>query len=360
MTDIDTEVQTIPEEIVEEDQDLRGDTTSADHSYKSAKERRAEAYAALNQFRWEMCECPYGPQFSQAAYARAVGVAASTINRGVAAWQDVVDRDSVRDAQICNYGSVSHHVPDAAPAEGSGPTDEQVEKHAEGAKKATASELRVLAIDELAVRFGVAFDTMKSRTELIKDALARLGEYDVEGLSIEQVRPTLASIALQIHQEHKLREAHERSAQRWMASNLGIDVGQIQAAKVRQMVDRIERTAERKQISYEEAEVEVRQWDFARSEAERINNEIARKARLAVLDLKKAAAGMRLAAIDLGKALQRIDADSIPITDDEMELVRDDVEDAFRVLQQARAAVGGKSGIDWDKALEQLTQGDAA
>jgi len=352
--------QEIDQEIVEEDHDRRGDINSADRSFKSAKERRAEAYASLNQFRWEMCECPYGPQFSHRAYAKAVGVVHSTIDKGVASWQTVVDREMATGEPFCDYGSIPHHVPDASPAKGSGPTEDQVGQHAEATKKASASELRGLAIEELATRFGVAFDTMKSNTPLIKDALSRLNEYDIEGLAVEAVRPTMATIVLEIYQEHKLRAARESSIQRWMAANRGVETKDIKPADVTSMYTRIERVMKRKDLEWAEAEAEVRLSDQQDAEAQRITNELARAARMAILDLRKSGADLKHASMEMVKAVRKIEADQIPLTTDERDLSLIDLDAAQAAIHLARAALTGNSGTDWDAALASLTEGGNA
>src|SRR5262245_59432795 len=104
MTDTET-TPLIDEEVVDRDRELARSAKYARDDAAEARRHSGETIAALNQFRWEMTECPLGPSYSQEAYAQAVGQKQQTISKGVVAWRTVLDAsDSTTEASDrCAY-----------------------------------------------------------------------------------------------------------------------------------------------------------------------------------------------------------------------------------------------------------------
>ena len=360
MTDIDTADQDLGEEVhqevIEHDQELQGDVSDAKRSLSGAKRRSSEAIAELNQWRWEMTVCPLGPRYSALAYSKAVGQSHTTITRGAAAWEAA--SDSVHDAQKCSLGNEPHDARQIPPPL----TDDQIDEHDKARRRVDNKEVKAIMIERLAAHFGTVPTTVEvNHRERVNDALVRLrSEIDLSETTIEEVTAAADKIAGQIRYEVQLRESHEREVKRWMATNRAVSSNDVKMSDVRKMVDRIERTMERKELSWSEAETEVREWDFKAREADRIENEMLKRARHAVLQLQKASVDMRLAAIALGKALQSIETDEIAIGDDEMGLIKLNIEDSWAIVRQAKAAVTGSSNVDWDSALRKLNKEEGA
>ena len=363
MTDTDItepDQEVIDQEIVDIDQGLTDDARDAKLSAKRASQRSGEAIAELNQWRWEMTVCPYGPNYTVRGYAAAVGQSKSTIQRGAAAWQAALDSDSSHagtDHSGCSLGGEPHHAQKPPPL-----TDKQVSTHDKERRILELGQEKAIMVERLAAHFGgVPITQEVNHRERVNDALVRLrAEVDLTEATVEEVTAAADKIAQQIHWEVKLRESHEREVKRWMATNRGVDTSDIKMSDVRKMVDRIERAMERKEMPWADAETETRDWDFKAREADRIQNELLRKARHAVLQLQKASVEMRLAAMKLGEAMRTIENDNIPIGDDEMGLIKLNIEDSWAIVRQAKAAVGGSSNVDWDKELRKLNKEGAA
>jgi hypothetical protein len=189
---------------------------------------------------------------------------------------------------------------------------------------------------------------------LVNDGVARLNaEHDLKTMSPEQIARAADEIAGEMRQEAKLREARERAVQKWMTKNRSAETAPPMG-EVRKMVDRIERRMESREWTWEQAEADARKWDYARCEVERSTNEFQKKARIAVLELMQASAQIHSAAIKLGRALQRIDTDEIPVAAEEMEMIQLQIANAAGIIRQAQAAVSGSSGTDWDAALASM------
>ena len=217
-------------------------------------------------------------------------------------------------------------------------------------------------IERLAAHFGVVPTTVEvNHRERVNDALVRLrAEVDLTEATVDEVTAAADKIAQQIRWEVQLRESHEREAKRWMATNRAVETSEVKMSDVRKMVDRIERTMERKQLSWAEAETEVREWDFKAREADRIENEMLKAARKAVLELQQASIDICIAAERYGKAMKKIEDDEIPIRPEEWGLIKLNIDNAWAFMRQARTATGGSSGVDWDSALRKLNKEEGA
>ena len=120
---------------------------------------------------------------------------------------------------------------------------------------------------------------------------------------------------------------------------------------VRKMVDRIERAHGDAEWAWDQLRPTYASGTTPAARSSGPTNEFTKKARLAVLELMQAAAGIHSAAIKLGRAMQKIETDEIPIADEEMEMVQLQIASAAEHRRQAQAAVSGSSGTDWDAAL---------
>ena len=350
------------QDIIDEDHGYAGDVKRADGTLKAAKQKRADALAELNQFRWEMTVCEFGPQFSQREYADAVGQSQMTIQRGVTAWQATLDADkSNQNGSVCCYGAEPHHLPDVEVVpDKTAPTEEQSAKHAEERRIADNGEIKAAAIVFIAAHFQVAENTVERHYRpLLKEAIARLNaDHVVSDLTIEEVNPLLNEIARVLRAEDKLRQRREGEVKRWMADNRGVSVNEITAKDVQSKMDRIESVVAKKEISWDDAAIEVRAWDEKTSAAAKMKNQIAAAARQAILDLMLASSEVKGAAMRVTKAVQAIEDSEIVITDDERDMSVDDLNQAEAAIHLARAALTGDSGTDWDAAMAALNGGD--
>ena len=343
-------VEEVAEEAVEHDQELTEDVRDAKRRAGDAKRRSSEAIAVLNQWRWEMTRCPLGPRYSQEAYAAAVGQTHRTIGRGADAWEAEAS-DSGRDAQVCSLGTEPHDQQVPPPL-----TDDQVDRHDKARRRLDAGKVKAIVIEQLARYWGVVPTTIEvNKRALVNEAVNRLNtENDVPSMTETEVTEAADRLARQMRLEFQQREARTKAVQKWMTKNRARDA-EVPITDARKMVVRIERRMESREWSWAQAERDLRDWDWAHCEAERISNELERAARIAVLELRSAAAAVKLAAIRVGQAMRTIEADEIPMSSDELELVEADLADADAIVRQARAAVGGSSGTDWDAALAELT-----
>lgn len=353
----------VDEAVVRHDHDLTRSHQQYKRKSEEARRRTGEVIAALNQWRWEMTTCPFGPRYTQESYAGAVGQNHRTIGRGAEAWQAHLDTeaasDSGRHAQNrsgCSFGGEPHHPREVPPPL----TDAQVKSHGKAQRRLTAGEVKALLIERLAAHWHVVATTIEvNYRALVNDAKARFhAEHDVESMTPEQVAAAVDALTSAMHQEFKQHEVRERNVQRWMTANRAAE-HVVPLADVRKMVAYIERRMEKRDCSWEQAEVEARDWDYRRAEADRMKNELERAARLAVLELQGAVASIELDARRLGRAMQRIEDDQIPLSGDESILVKESLTRAEFVVQQALAAVGGDTKVDWDAALESLMDGES-
>jgi len=338
---IDVQVEVDPD-VIAEDQYRASDVSRADGTLKSAKEYKADAYAALNQFRWEMCGCEHGPGYPVEVYAKAVGRAVRTIEKSVATWAAL--------SPTCSYED-GEHLGMPTP-----PTPQQVEDHEQQKHVADVGELKAAAIELLATHFKLGTGTIKqNHRPLIDMALARLrDEHPTDDLSIQEATVLLNGIAFVLSNEAKLAQRRERSVQAWMAENRCVDIPTVKLTLVRSMMERITSRMEKYGIAWEDAEEEQRVWDAKRSEAERNINEMARKAQMAILDLQQALASVKLASIAVVTAVRRVEDDGIDLDDDIREIAADDIDHAWAALSLAKAALTGNSGTNWDNELQKL------
>lgn len=347
----DSEAVEVAEEVVEHDRDLADDVRYTRREAQDAKARSGEAIATLNQWRWEMTVCPLGPRYSQEVYAKRVGVSQQTIMRGANAWQATLDgSDSIHDGSICSFGDQPHDQPLLKPL-----TDAQVKAHGKARLRLDAGEIKAIIIERLAAHWKVEAVTMeRNYRALVNEAMARFNaENDPDDMTPQQITSAADDLAHTMRLEFQLREKREKDVQRWMTSNRASEVP-VPIGEARKMVDRIERQMEKNDWNWATAERDARDWDWRRCEAERLNNELARKSRMAVLDLLQASAQMKLAAIRLATAMQQIANDAIPLTDEENEVVQADLTDIEMVVRQAKATMTGKSGVNWDAAMAKL------
>jgi hypothetical protein len=347
----------IAEEVVEHDHDLANDVRRAKRDAQDAKERSGEAVATLNQWRWEMTRCPLGPMYSQRGYAEAVKQGHVTIQNGAAAWQAHLDAsESVDDRPKCSFGDQPHDQP-LPPL-----TTEQVQSHDKARRRLDAGEVKAIIIERLAA-YAVPKPVVPTTIEvnyraMVNEALTRFNaENDPDSMTPDQIISAADALARTMWQEFKLRKSREGDVQRWMTRNRAAD-SPVSIAEARKMVDRIERQMEKNGWNWATAERDAKDWDYRRCEAERLNNELARKARVAVLDLMQSSAQMKLAAIRLATAMQQIANDNIPLSEEENEVVQADLADIEMVVRQAKATVTGKSGVNWDAAMTKLVAED--
>ena len=353
MTDTDTATIAISEEIVGEDHDLTDEAKYADSGYKAAKENRAEAYAALNRFRWEMTECEHGPQFSQHEYAKAVGAGQSTISRAAAAWRIVMDKNP--DEPSCAFGGEPHH---GRPTES--PTADQTASHEKAKHVASVGEMKTIAIEIMAELFGTKTTTFERfyRAE-VKEVMARLTESllaesrEVADLTEEDARAIVEPIARAVHAEHKLAIRRAGDVKRWMAANRGVEESDITKKDLNEMMFRIEEMV-KYEGTWNKAAAKVKASDRKMMEAERVKNELARAARIAVVDLMDAILKTKAAAKMVVKAIKRIDTDEIPMSDDERTVILSDLIEADAEIHMARTLLGDEAETDWDAAAAAL------
>jgi hypothetical protein len=361
------EVEPVDPEVIEHDAELHDDVRNFKRRATEAAARSGEAISALNQWRWEMTVCPFGPRYSQQVYADAVGQSDSTIDRGARSWQAHLDslpsespRDGVIHSSGCSLGGEPHNAREVPPPL----TDAEVQSAERARRRVDATRLRAIIIEALARHWtvnnrSVVFTTIEvNYRALVNEALTRFNAgHDASSMTEAQVVMAADALALAMHLEHQLREMRTAAVGRWMKVNRASETN-VPIADVRRMVDRIERRMESREWTWEQSEADARDWDWRRCEVERENNEMVKRARLAVLDLRQAAAQVKAGAVKLGRAMQRIQTDDVPISADELTLVEQDLADAEGLVAQCRAAVRpGSSGIDWDEALAGLTGG---
>jgi hypothetical protein len=346
LTDTDTAVA-ISEEIVDEDNDLNDEARYADSGYKAAKESRAEAYASLNRFRWEMTECELGPRFSQRDYAKAVGVSNATISRAAAAWRIVMEKNP--DEPTCAFGGEPHH---GRPAEK--PTEGQTDSHEQAKHTVSVGEVKTIIIQILAELFGVATVTVERayRPE-VKEVETRFHTARTGDLNEEDARAAIEPIARAVHADHKLAIRRAGEVKRWMSANRGVEESDITKKDLTEMMFRIE-----EMVKYEgtwaKAAAKVKASDRKMMEAERVKNELARAARIAVLDLLEAVVKVKAAAKSVVTAIKRIDTDEIPMSDDERTVILSDLIEADAEIHMARTLLGDEAETDWDAAAAAL------
>ena len=350
----------IAEEVVEHDHDLAKDANTAKRRARDAKERSGEAIATLNQWRWEMTVCEFGPRYSGRVYAEAVGQHHSTVIDGAAAWQAHLDASNSSGGPTnhsgCSFGDEPHHPREIPPPL----TTAQVQSHGKAQRRLNAGEVKAILIERLAAHWNMVPTTVQvNYRSLVNEAVARFrSEHDPDSMDEGQITTAADTLARQMRLEWQQRDAKEKVIQKWMTKNRATDQP-VPMNEVRKMYDHIERRMASRNWTWEQAEADARDWDFGCREADRFHNEMERKARIAVLELRGSAARIKSAAIKLGLAMKAIEADSIPLTDDERTLVTEDIADALGIVQQAAAAVGGESGTDWDAALEALIGGQS-
>jgi hypothetical protein len=356
-----TSVEAVPIQVRREDARLDARVTRTGRESLVAR-------AELHQFRWEMTVCEHGPQFSHEAYAGAINKARSTVTGSVLAWEKAAQKsnDSVggpTNALRCRYAGMAHPgiVVSADASAGVKPTETEAEDTQREVHVLRVGEVKTLAIELLAAHFGLTETTVQvRRPELVKEVVRRArDEADLSSMDEQDVRQLLNRHALVLRDEDKLRARRERRVQQWMAANRGVGVDGVSVAEVRSMTATIDGLAERKGIPWEDAETERKVWDERIREAERIENEAKRKARLAVLDLLAASADMAKAAIRMVQAQRVVKADRIPVSADEQALVVSDLDAAEAAIRLARLAVTGDADIDWDAELERLLGGAA-
>jgi hypothetical protein len=360
MTDTQTTTITISQEIVKKDRSYDTAVKSADGSLKNAKQKKAKATAEQNRWRWEMTVCPFGPQFSQREYADAVGQSHQTIMRGVNAWQTTIDADkSVQGGPVCPWGE-PHHLPEIATEDAEDVTDEEAEQHAQDRLIADNGAIKATAIELLALHFQVSTNTFERHyRSTVKEAIARLqAEHDVKDMTIEEIKPLLNEIARVLRAEDKLNTHRRNTVQRWMADNRGVDnISDIKPKEIDSKMERIDIVAARGEMDWDDAAEEVRVQDAKASEAAKIKNEMARAARMAIVDLMGAVADVKKATTRVIKYVRAIEDAGIVISDDERTISVDDLDFAEATLHLARAALTGNSGTDWDVALTSLQGG---
>jgi hypothetical protein len=354
MTRQEVHDEVVAEDAVETDRELAEAAGVTKRRATDAKKRHGEAIAALNQWRWEMTVCPFGPRYTVEEYAEAVGQHHSTISGGARSWQAHLDKrasdsaDGSQNHSGCTLGGEPHDGRERpAPL-----TDEEVESHDEARRKLDAGAVKAIIIERLAAYWGVVPTTMEvNYRALVNDAVARLNAaHDPKTMDAKQVTKAVDDIAAEMWQEAKLRDAREKAVQKWMTRNREAEQP-VPMGEARKMVDRIERRMASREWTWEQAEADQREWDWKRCEVERDDNVLRKRARIAVLDLMQSAARIKSAAIKVGKAVQAIEEGDIPMTDEERTLVRGDLTDAAFIIAQAQAATGGETGIDWNKAL---------
>lgn len=340
----------ISAEIIEMDRQLSRAVELASDSERSAAENRAHTSADCGRFRFEMTGCPHGPQFSLTDYAAAVGVSLKSLRISVDAWASVSDGE-------CAYGGVRH---EAAPIE-EPITNEQVAKNEKAKRVARSDEIKNEIIEQMAECSGKSPTTVQQNYgPRVTEIRLRLGEiFDLKISTLDQLRPQIARFAIDWWREFKLAETRRATVGKWLAANRGVTVSQVPPSEVEKMYQRIVHQAERHNWSWKHAEADTREWDRAIHEAERIENELKRKSARAVVDLLQACASLALDtrrnARRIGEALQRIEADRLTITADQMEIAIRDVTLSDGLYQQVLAALAGKSGADdWDRALTAL------
>ena len=342
----------IADEVIEHDRDLAESVGIARKRARDASERSGAAIATLNEWRWEMTVCEFGPRYSQRVYADAVGQAQQTISKGAAAWQAHLDAsESTTGASICSFGGVPHHPREIPPPL----TTAQVQSHGKARRRLDAGQIKAIVIERLAAHWDVVPTTIEvNYRALVNEAVARLNaECDPSSMDEAQITEAADTLARQMRLEFQQREAREKVIQAWMKKNLAAD-DNVPMSEVRKMYDRIERRMASRQWTWEKAEADARDWHWGHCEADRINNELVRKARIAVLDLMQAGARMKHEAIKLAKAMHAIETDNIPLTPDELTLTRNDLADIDMVVKQALATVNGSSGVDWDASMKIL------
>ena len=354
----DTQQEVIAQEVIDYDLGLQSDVNSAKRTASDAKRRSSETIAELNQWRWEMTVCPLGPRYSQREYAKQVGQGLTTIQNGAAAWQAHLDAeasDSIDDQSICSFGTEPHNARETPPPL----TDKQIKDHDKARRKLDAGKIKAIIIERLAAHWGVVATTIEvNYREMVNEAVIRLNDdHKLSTMTEAEITEAADDLARQMRLEFQQTEARLKAIHKWMASNRGKDIKDIKMSDVRSMHARIERVMERKSLSWKNAEAEVRESDRQHSEAEKIKNDLARAARIAILDLRQSGANLKRDAGEMIKAVKRIEDDKIPLTDDERDLSIEDLDAAEAAIHLARAALTGNSGTDWDAALASLTQG---
>jgi hypothetical protein len=341
-------------------QDIAREDAKLDRAASRDKHRAAESSAELSRYRWEMTVCEFGPAFSQRAYADLVGRSQQAISLSVKAWQRVLDADKTTSHLVdmsgqCAYGGRRHHQTEAAPAEAPPPTESQTEDHSTARHVVSGSEIKALAVQAIARQLGVSDGSADrhNRAE-VNDLVNRLNaSHVVADLDERALRAAVEVIALEIADERKLAARRERDVATWMQRNRAVD--KVQTGEVRKMLGSITRAAERKGISWDDAATEAREWDWKFCEAERSKNEMIRRARVAVLKLQQQSARVHSISLELLKITRKIQADDVPVSADEQEIVLGGIDAAAAALRLARAAFTGESGTDWDREFARLT-----
>lgn len=324
---------------------LPGEVVRQDHAYESQIASAETAVVERDRLRWEWTVCPNGPMLSFAEYGRQVGKHRDTIRRSADA---VTESRTTRQSVTCRYDHARFEPTQKA-------TEEDAKAHKEAKHRVTAGEVGALIVRTLATLASKSENTIEHNatwTPLQQRARARVAA-EVP-LDTDDAEQRIVAICAEVYQEHKEREAAVVRVKRWMAENRGLNASEVSVPDARDMVDRISRTAQRKGLSFTDAESEVRDWDRRRAAADRIKNEQIKKARHAVLNLMQSAAKARQDGLDMVKAVRQIEDDEVPLTDDERALALADLDTTETAIRLAKSALSGNSGTNWDDELARL------
>ena len=198
-------------------------------------------------------------------------------------------------------------------------TDKQIDDHDKARRKLDAGKIKAIIIEALARHWEVVPTTIEvNYRAMVNEAVIRLNdEHKLSEMTEDKITEAADVLARQMRLEFQQREARLKAIAKWMADNRGVEVKDIKPSDIKSMYTRIERVMKRKNLSWKDAEFDVRETDRQDAEAQKIANELARAARMAILDLRESGADLKHAAMGMIKAVRKIEADEIPLTDDE-------------------------------------------